>query len=90
MPWVKPVPPCDLADVLRTLIPTADIWVAGNDVEPSQSLRAAVDWAADHTENAGLVVIAGSLYLVADFYRTQGNDKLTGERLCVCGLCIWK
>jgi folylpolyglutamate synthase/dihydrofolate synthase len=74
MPWVKSVPSQDLAKVVRNLIPTADIWVAGDDIEPGQSLSAAIDWAASHTENAGLIVIAGSLYLVADFYRVYEGD----------------
>lgn len=70
MPWVKAVPPSELADVVENLIPGANVWVAAGDSDPMQSLSAAVKWAADHTEDAGIIVVAGSLYLVADFYRT--------------------
>lgn len=77
MPWVKPVSPLDLADVARSLISDADIWVTNGDAEPGRSLSAAIDWAADRTRDAGLIIIAGSLYLVADFYRLYGRKCLT-------------
>jgi hypothetical protein len=32
-------------------------------------LTAALEWAASVTGSEGLVVVAGSLYVVADFYR---------------------
>ncbi|KAG6909660.1 hypothetical protein DXG01_016240 [Tephrocybe rancida] len=66
MPWVKPVPPVELRGVVATLAPDADVWVA-DEGSPNQ-LPQALEWAAKGDGN-GLVVVAGSLYLVADFYR---------------------
>ncbi|KAF9445178.1 Mur ligase [Macrolepiota fuliginosa MF-IS2] len=75
MPWVKATPPSDLVTVVRALIPDADTWVAGEDVELGVLLPSAVDWAADRTEDAGLIVVAGSLYLVSDYYRIYGEAR---------------
>ncbi|KAG6842943.1 hypothetical protein H0H87_009080 [Tephrocybe sp. NHM501043] len=66
MPWVKSVAPSDLHDVIRILVPDAEVWVADEEV-PNQ-LGQALEWAAEKVEE-GLVIVAGSLYLVADFYR---------------------
>ncbi|THH19096.1 hypothetical protein EW146_g2014 [Bondarzewia mesenterica] len=73
MPWVQPVPPFDLARVVHDLAPGADIWQPKNDQESIESqLRQALKWAGEKQSGGGdpsLVVLAGSLYLVADFYR---------------------
>jgi dihydrofolate synthase len=66
MPWVKPVPPADIAADVRKLVPDADIWMPAKGV----SLDGALKWCARQIgEGEGLVVLAGSLYLVADLYR---------------------
>ncbi|KXN83088.1 Dihydrofolate synthetase [Leucoagaricus sp. SymC.cos] len=70
MPWVKSVAPSELENVIRDLVPNIDLWVAGQDAQPGTSLPGALGWAKDRIGDAGIVVIAGSLYLVADFYRT--------------------
>jgi folylpolyglutamate synthase len=69
MPWIRVVSPSEMADVVSKLIPGADVWIAAEDEQPNKSLSSAVAWAEDHTKDAGLVVVAGSLYLVSDFYR---------------------
>jgi folylpolyglutamate synthase len=68
MPWVKPVPPSILAGVVESLVHGVNLWVA--DDEAGTALLRAIEWASEKTGEAGLVVIAGSLYLAADFYRT--------------------
>jgi len=69
MPWVKPVAPTELAKVTRDLIPDVDHWVADPARIPGTQLSDAIAWAAERISESGLVVVAGSLYLVADFYR---------------------
>lgn len=76
MPWVKPVALESMRDTVRTLLPNLsddDLWVAPNgsiEGKGNDPLRQALKWAADrHRKSRGLVVLAGSLYLVADFYR---------------------
>ncbi|KAJ7367117.1 Mur ligase [Mycena albidolilacea] len=68
MPWVKSVPPAELQEVVKSLAPGTETWVDATD-GPGE-LRRALDWAAERRgDRDGLVVLAGSLYLVADFYR---------------------
>lgn len=73
MPWVKSVPPSELRDVVRDICPEADLWDPEDDKDAS--LGSALDWAASKNREVvykggeGLVIVAGSLYLVADFYR---------------------
>ena len=92
MPWIKCVPPTEVEEVVKGLIPDANVWVipdaADVDVKvenglpeggkSENALEKALRWAAgkrkenneeDGVEQANLVVLAGSLYLVADFYR---------------------
>jgi len=84
MPWIKCAPPTDVEEVVKGLIPDADIWVVPDvdaktpEGEKSESaLEKALRWAAgkrketgeDGVQQANLVVLAGSLYFVADFYR---------------------
>ncbi|KAG6916725.1 hypothetical protein DXG01_005605 [Tephrocybe rancida] len=66
MPWVKSVAPGDIRDVVTSLVPDAELWMPDEGV-PNQ-LDRALKWAAEKAGD-GLVVVAGSLYLVADFYR---------------------
>ncbi|KAJ3565163.1 hypothetical protein NP233_g7811 [Leucocoprinus birnbaumii] len=70
MPWVKPVAPNATAEVVKELVPEIDLWVADQSEEPGTQLRGAIRWGAERIGDAGLIVIAGSLYLVADFYRS--------------------
>jgi len=70
MPWVKPAAPPELAKVTRDLIPDIDHWMADPARIPGTQLSDAIAWAAERIDESGLVVVAGSLYLVADFYRT--------------------
>ena len=82
MPWVKSVPLQELAGVVRQLVPQGDVWVADDDGDPSQQLEKAVEWAGRTRCNAKegqghLVVLAGSLYLVADFYRLLARKGLS-------------
>ncbi|KAF8882391.1 Mur ligase [Infundibulicybe gibba] len=77
MPWVRSVAPSRIQQDVRELVPKLaehDIWVA-DDGTPEQ-LPSALKWTAewmqqgdDEEESESLVVLAGSLYLVADFYR---------------------
>ena len=69
MPWVKAIAPVELAKVVQDLIPDIDYWVADPARIPGTQLSDAISWAAERIGDSGLVVIAGSLYLVADFYR---------------------
>ncbi|KAG6877225.1 hypothetical protein C0993_009331 [Termitomyces sp. T159_Od127] len=66
MPWVKSVAPEDIRGVVASLVPEAEVWVADGAIE--NQLQHALEWAAGK-EGDGLVVIAGSLYLIADLYR---------------------
>lgn len=86
MPWVTSEKPSELRDVVRSLLPDTDVWTPEREDEDmgSHQLRAALNWAAekqlrdaesDDYESEGLVVIAGSLYLVADFYRVLNQTE---------------
>ncbi|KAG6897062.1 hypothetical protein C0992_004381 [Termitomyces sp. T32_za158] len=66
MPWVKSVAPEDMRDVVASLVPEAEVWVADGAIE--HQLQHALEWAA-RKDGDGLVVVAGSLYLIADLYR---------------------
>jgi len=67
MPWVKSTPPSALRDVVVQLVPTAEVWAAEDESTELNELTSALQWAADRRRE-GLVVLAGSLYLVTDFY----------------------
>ncbi|KAG5341133.1 hypothetical protein C0989_011356 [Termitomyces sp. Mn162] len=73
MPWVKSVAPEDLRDAVASLTPEAEIWVADGVV--GNQLHHALEWAAKENGD-GLVVVAGSLYLVADLYRFLQQEKI--------------
>ncbi|KAI0051116.1 Mur ligase [Auriscalpium vulgare] len=75
MPWLRPVPPSDLQEVVKELLPAAEIWSKPDEEDPRDAhLYQALRWACgkpgggrDSTRR--LIVVAGSLYLVADLYR---------------------
>jgi len=69
MPWVKAEPPSAIYDAVKTHCPHARLWTPG---EGKDGLPDALEWATDVSGGDGLVVLAGSLYLVADFYRVMG------------------
>jgi dihydrofolate synthase len=72
MPWVRPVPPNELKEVVLELVPETDVFCAKG-TNQIEELKEVLRWAADMRDrwgkDGGLVVVAGSLYLVADFYR---------------------
>ncbi|RXW21480.1 hypothetical protein EST38_g4376 [Candolleomyces aberdarensis] len=86
MPWVRPVPPTDLALSVREILSSESApptWTPSRDVHLGEGdknvyLKEALDWAAKFHDHGSLedtddvqqlIVVAGSLYLVADFYR---------------------
>ena len=66
MPWVEAEPPSVIYDAVKSHCPHARVW---SPIEGKADLSNALDWASDLSTGDGLVVLAGSLYLVADFYR---------------------
>lgn len=72
MPWVKPVPLSDITSVAKDILPDVELWTAPD--AGAHNLNEALRWASEKAKG-GLVVIAGSLYLVADFYRLLGNGN---------------
>ncbi|KAI0795281.1 Mur ligase [Irpex lacteus] len=79
MPWVRPEPPSKLKAVAFPLLVEAEYWVAPDvDSEPAEDLKRALNWVTrdQHVKDSeGLIVIAGSLYLVADFYRLLQSQE---------------
>jgi len=75
MPWVQSVPPSELRRVVLEVAPGASTWAPDDDALTEGHLSDALTWAAikhkqDVGENGeGFIVLAGSLYLVADLYR---------------------
>ncbi|KAJ8593815.1 Mur ligase [Rhizopogon salebrosus TDB-379] len=78
MPWVKSVPPSEIAAVVRGSVSGIGLWVAPDGDEIQGQLEGALEWAVtkepgisgiDEDGVQQLVIVAGSLYLVADFYR---------------------
>ncbi len=74
MPWVKPVRPSQILEVVNHLVPDATVWAPSD--SSTRPLEDALSWASTRCDDQSesLVVIAGSLYLVADFYRMSGNN----------------
>jgi folylpolyglutamate synthase len=75
MPWVKAVLATDLEETVKQLMPSANIWIGKGD--SASDLPRAFQWAAEQLqqfEGHGLVIVAGSLYLVADFYRAMSDS----------------
>ena len=77
MPWVKSVAPSELRRAVLGILPDANVWEAREDEDtgPGALLRA-LKWAASQQEEQ-LVVVTGSLYLVADFYRLLRDGRLS-------------
>ncbi|KAG2151342.1 Mur ligase [Suillus clintonianus] len=80
MPWITSVPPSEIAATVRESISGAGLWVASDEGEIQGQLESALEWAtAERTEGEDgvheLVVVAGSLYLVADFYRLLARQE---------------
>ncbi|TFK52194.1 Mur ligase [Heliocybe sulcata] len=74
MPWIKSVPPSTLREAVYSLVPDAEIWSTPDEEAPNRKqLIAALQWAGSVSscgkDDENLVVLAGSLYLVADLYR---------------------
>ncbi|KAH8114837.1 Mur ligase [Phellopilus nigrolimitatus] len=82
MPWVKSVAPSVMAEIARKGL---NVWMAPDDetTDAVAELRHALAWAADQNASGkgrpqdSLVVVAGSLYLVADLYRLLGQSNRT-------------
>lgn len=72
MPWVTPVPWAAVRSVSASLVgDLSRLWSDGGNSTGSQAVEDALRWVtADWDEKGpGLVVVCGSLYLVADVYR---------------------
>ncbi|KAI6129978.1 Mur ligase [Pisolithus croceorrhizus] len=75
MPWVKAISPSKLRAAVLSLVTNANVWAAQDDELVDDQLQRALEWTelqAAQTQDEGgehLAVLAGSLYLVADFYR---------------------
>ena len=70
MPWVHPVPSSEIRDVIREIDGEISLWTPREGER--ESVANALLWAREEQKRKGgngLVCIAGSLYLVADFYR---------------------
>jgi dihydrofolate synthase len=70
MPWVLPVPSPEIRDVIRVIDDDISIWTPRDGER--ESVASALLWAHEEQQKhggKGYVCIAGSLYLVADFYR---------------------
>ena len=65
MPWIQAEPPSAIYDAVKAHCPHSSCWYPA---EGKTALSDALDWATD-VSGDGLVVLAGSLFLVADFYR---------------------
>ncbi|OAX42127.1 Mur ligase [Rhizopogon vinicolor AM-OR11-026] len=88
MPWVNSVSPSEIAATVREVLPGVGLWVAPDESEIRGQLEGALEWGT--TEEPGivgiegedgvqqLVVVAGSLYLVADFYRLLVKQSDSG------------
>ncbi|KAG2065309.1 Mur ligase [Suillus decipiens] len=80
MPWVNSVPPSEIAAAVRESLSGEGLWVASDEGEIQGQLERALEWAtAEGTEGEDgvqeLVIVAGSLYLVADFYRLLAKQE---------------
>lgn len=70
MPWIKPVASDVLEPIAKGLIGDGTVW-RGREGDGKAGLNAALQWAE---EKRGLTVVCGSLYLVADVYRSLGLE----------------
>lgn len=88
MPWVRNVPPSQLAEVIRNSFSTSSfnarsenpsntseemigVWVSPDEQSGNaqNELNSVLKWVAEGGDDDSLVIVAGSLYLVADLYR---------------------
>jgi folylpolyglutamate synthase/dihydrofolate synthase len=72
MPWVKSTAPSELRQAVLAVLPDAHMLALDDDDDPAQgSLCRVLEWAVTNQQESEehLVVLTGSLYLVADFYR---------------------
>ncbi|KAI0250773.1 Mur ligase [Lactifluus subvellereus] len=70
MPWVRPVPSSEIREVILDIDREINIWIPGEGER--ETVGNALVWAHEEQRKhggKGLVCLAGSLYLVADFYR---------------------
>lgn len=70
MPWVHPVPSSEICDVIKDIDRDISLWTPG--AGEQMSVANALLWAHDEQKTRGrkgFVCVAGSLYVVADFYR---------------------
>lgn len=90
MPWVKSVAPSELQHAVAELAPGVGTWVP-DDTDPSEGqLSRALTWAATighekniEGSNERLLVVAGSLYLVADLYRFMDYQQKTTQPVVI-------
>ncbi|KAK3070333.1 hypothetical protein LTS18_015132 [Coniosporium uncinatum] len=68
MPWVKPTPAEEIADVVKELGVAEGIHAYGNNVQAA--LKKATE-----LSNGGTLIVAGSLYLVSDVLRMLGKQE---------------
>ncbi|KIJ62622.1 hypothetical protein HYDPIDRAFT_182668 [Hydnomerulius pinastri MD-312] len=85
MPWVKSVEPSTIRDTVLQIVSPADVdvWSAPDEGPIDGQLQNALEWteagqAECEVEEEKLVVLAGSLYLVADFYRLLKQLERSG------------
>jgi folylpolyglutamate synthase len=76
MPWVHPVPSSEIRDVIKDIDRDISQWTPGEGEQVN--VNNALLWAHGEQKKwggKGFVCLAGSLYIVADFYR-QCRDRL--------------
>ena len=76
MPWVHPVPSSEIRDVIKDIDRDISLWTPGEGEQVN--VNNALLWAHGEQKKwggKGFVCLAGSLYIVADFYR-QCRDRL--------------
>ncbi|KAF9789871.1 Mur ligase [Thelephora terrestris] len=73
MPWIKAESASTIHDAVKAHYTHTRFW---SPAEGKTGLSDALNWATNVSGNDGLVVLAGSLFLVADFYRLMdlGRD----------------
>ena len=77
MPWVHPVPSSEIRDVIKDIDRDISLWTHGEGEQVN--VNDALLWAHGEQKKwggKGFVCLAGSLYIVADFYRLLCRDRL--------------
>jgi dihydrofolate synthase len=70
MPWVRPVPSSEIREAIKDIDREINLWTPG--IGELETVNNALLWANKEGKRyggKGIVCLAGSLYLVADFYR---------------------